>query len=359
MNNIYNKTMKKAVNLAIKCARKGGGKPFVPFYFVAIDKKTEDKFYFFIGEGYQSADFLDLEKGKYNLYLPYEPSSGLFLHQLLETINIAKIIIGVDNLEMPGAFEREAKALNFDIIRGVTSNETRQLNEVYIYNFTHKKPYIVLSFGMSLDGKIATKTGDSRYISSPESRVLVHELRDRYDAILVGINTIRVDHPTLTARLKNKTALDPIRVVLDSHLSINLEEPILHLSSATTLIVTLKNSNSAKKQALEQIGVEVIEVEQKDGKVSLEHAMAELYKRRINSIFVEGGSTVHFSFISQQLFNKIYAYISPLIIGGVSAPSAVGGEGFGYLKDAAQLDFISYKRLGKDLVVILSQARKD
>jgi len=351
--------MKKAVKLALKCARKGGGKPFVPFYFVAGSKAANAKSYFFIGEDYNNANFLDLENGRYDLYLPYEPSSGLFLHQLLKTINIAKIIIGVDNLEMPGVFESETKTFNIEIIRGVANYETKQLNEVFICNFTHNKPYIVLSFGMSLDGKIATKTGDSRYISSPESRVLVHKLRDRYDAILVGINTIRVDHPRLTARLKNKKALDPIRIVLDSHLSIDLEEPVIHLSSAKTLIVTLKNSNNAKKQALEQIGVEVIEVEEQDGKVSLDEALTELYKRGINSIFVEGGSTVHFSFISQQLFNKIYAYISPLIIGGVSAPSAVGGEGFDYLKDAAQLEFTSYKRLGKDLVVMLSQARKD
>ena len=212
---------------------------------------------------------------------------------------------------------------------------------------------------MSIDGKIATKTGDSRYISGPQARALVHKLRDRYQAILVGINTVRVDHPRLTARLRGKVALDPIRVVLDSRLSIALDEPILHLDSkAKTIIVALKNVDLAKKQALLDLGAIVLEVEEEQGHVSLVDTIAKLYELGIDSIFVEGGATIHFAFISQNLFNIIYAYISPIIIGGITSPSAVGGEGFAYLKDATNVEFSATKRLGRDIVMTMRPLKK-
>jgi diaminohydroxyphosphoribosylaminopyrimidine deaminase/5-amino-6-(5-phosphoribosylamino)uracil reductase len=217
----------------------------------------------------------------------------------------------------------------------------------------HKKLYIFNSFGMSLDGKIATYTGDSKYISNPTSRELVHELRDFADAILVGINTIMIDHPTLTTRLKNKLGKDSHRVILDSKLSIDLNEPILTLKSlAKTIVVTLKGVNPKKQEALRRLKVTVLEVKANNNQIDLNDLSNKLFKLGIKKLMVEGGSTVHFSFYKDHLVNYSFITISPLIIGGENAKTAVGGKGFATLKEAVKLKPFKVYNYSSDLVIL-------
>ncbi|HKM02672.1 MAG TPA: bifunctional diaminohydroxyphosphoribosylaminopyrimidine deaminase/5-amino-6-(5-phosphoribosylamino)uracil reductase RibD [Bacilli bacterium] len=358
MKTIISKRMKTAIKFGQKLARKGEGRPFLVMYFFAKDNNAHDRGFFLNEKQIVDDCFSTLLPITYDLYLPYELDGNSNLDAALKHVAISKVYIGVDNVNNNGV-ANIFSSRNVEIIRGIEGEAAKRFNEVYLYNEQTNKPFIALSFGMSIDGKIATKTGDSRYISGPQARALVHKLRDRYQAILVGINTVRVDHPRLTARLRGRVALDPIRVVLDSRLSIALDEPILHLDSkAKTIIVALKNVDLAKKQALLDLGAIVLEVEEEQGHVSLVDTIAKLYELGIDSIFVEGGATIHFAFISQNLFNIIYAYISPIIIGGITSPSAVGGEGFAYLKDATNVEFSATKRLGRDIVMTMRPLKK-
>jgi len=216
----------------------------------------------------------------------------------------------------------------------------------------HKKLYIFNSFGMSLDGKIATYTGDSKYISNSISRQMVHSLRDYADGILVGINTIEIDHPLLTTRLDNKKGKDANRVILDNALRISLDEPILKLDSpARTYIITLRGNSKSKIKALTKLGAVVVEVKAKDKQIDLNDMAIKLYQLGFKKLLVEGGSTVHFSFYQEKLTQYSFVTISPLIIGGASAKTAVGGQGFAKLKDAIKLNAFQVYNYGSDIVL--------
>lgn len=225
-----------------------------------------------------------------------------------------------------------------------------KINELYFNQFVDR-PYVTLSFGMSLDGKIATKTGDSKYISGKESRVFVHELRNRHDGILVGINTVRIDHPLLTTRL-NRPSKNPIRIVLDSELSISLDEPILNSDiTSKTIIVTKKNVDMTKVKQIEDLGHQVINLSTNHKPLPLAEVLKRLKSIGINSLLVEGGSTIHFSFIESGAFDKIYATISPIVIGGKESKGAVEGSGFETLKDSKKLVFNRVFKRGIDYII--------
>jgi riboflavin-specific deaminase-like protein len=222
----------------------------------------------------------------------------------------------------------------------------------YTWINDHNTPYVTLSYGMSMDGKIATYTGDSKYISGPETRAMVHDLRHRYDAILVGIQTIRVDHPSLTTRRDGLDNRDAHRIILDSSLSIDEHELILSLhSNAQTHIVCKAHVDLEKVKRLEAKGVVIHVDASQDTTISLEFVLKTLQKFHIYSILVEGGGTVHFSFIKDGLFNDIYAQISPLILGGKDAKTPVEGQGFPTLKEAKYVAFVRYFQYGRDIVI--------
>lgn len=351
--------MKRAIRFGQRYARKGRGQPFVVFYFLPVLPPHKAIAYFAKMEAVDVTKFIHHENETFALYLPFAPLLTPALKSALQTMNLSHIAVGVKHPEVKDDWETFAKAHQIAFITGVAEAEARQFNEVFLYQHHNKRPFVALSYGMSVDGKIATKTGDSRYISGPQTRVFVHQLRDYYQAILVGINTVRIDHPKLTARLSGRQALDPDKIVLDSHLSMALDEPVITSSrNARTIVVTLKGQDEHKKVALQKLGVLVIETEASHGRIDLVDALNKLYALGIDSIFVEGGSTVHYSFIEANLFNLIYAYISPIIIGGKTAPSAVGGEGFAYLKEAASIHFEKIHRLGSDIVVVMRPAKK-
>lgn len=232
---------------------------------------------------------------------------------------------------------------------GKTSRIQPKMKQV---NLTQKIPYITLSFGMSLDGKIATVTGDSKYISGPVSRAFVHQLRHQHDGILVGINTIMIDHPSLTTRLHNQPANDAHRIILDTNCRIDLGEPILHLTSkAKTILVCKASANPDKQNELRKKGVIVVAIQTAASSLPLDVVLPCLFQMGIRSILVEGGSTIHFSFLKSGYVHQLYATLSPIIIGGDLAKSAVGGAGFETLKESTKLDILSIKKYGQDYVI--------
>jgi riboflavin-specific deaminase-like protein len=214
---------------------------------------------------------------------------------------------------------------------------------------TTKTPWITLSYGMSLDGKIATYTGDSKYITGPLARQLVHQLRHTHDAILVGSQTVLMDHPLLTTRLDGIEAHQPIKVILDSSASIDLNEPLLN--QGKTIIVCKASANKEKIQALTDKGVTVLQDLSSNNGIDLTWLMGALWSQDIHSVLVEGGGTIHFSFIESGLFNRIYSQISPIIIGGKDAKTPVEGQGFDTLKNATHVAYLKHWTMGQDIII--------
>jgi diaminohydroxyphosphoribosylaminopyrimidine deaminase/5-amino-6-(5-phosphoribosylamino)uracil reductase len=196
-------------------------------------------------------------------------------------------------------------------------------------------------FAMSLDGKIATRTGESRWITSEEARLHGHRLRHMHDAILVGVNTIMADDPELTTRLEGDDMRHPLRVVLDSQLRTRMSARAV---GPNTLIATTRAGRMGAAEVL-KLPAEA------DGRVALEPLLDELGKRGILSLLVEGGSEVHASFFAKGLVDKVYAYVAPRLIGGREALGPVGGPGVERLADAIPLRELDATRLGTDLLI--------
>ncbi|MDA8097860.1 MAG: bifunctional diaminohydroxyphosphoribosylaminopyrimidine deaminase/5-amino-6-(5-phosphoribosylamino)uracil reductase RibD [Desulforudis sp.] len=236
-----------------------------------------------------------------------------------------------------------------EVTDGVLESEARSLNEVFIKYITRRLPFVVLKAAVSLDGKIATHTGDSRWITGSEAREYGHRLRDTYDAILVGAGTVRQDDPSLTARLPG--ARDPVRIVLDSRGTIPpTARVITQTSDAPTLVAVTAGAPEASLKALESTGAGIV-VAGEGSRVDLPLLMRELAARQITSVLVEGGGQVHASFIAARLPDKVVWFIAPKIIGGIRAPGAVSGLGAERMADVPVLDQVTVKRLGQDICI--------
>ncbi|MEY3431810.1 MAG: Riboflavin biosynthesis protein RibD [Bacillota bacterium] len=236
--------------------------------------------------------------------------------------------------------------------------QLRQEMENFSLRSDIQRPWITLSFGMSLDGKIATYTGDSKYISGPLTRAFVHELRHRHDGILVGIRTIEADHPLLTTRLNDGQGRNPHRIILDSQLRIELDEPVLQAKiDSKTIIATKANHGSRKIEALKKLGVTILLDPTASENIDLTWLMSALKANQIHSLLVEGGGTIHESFIKKDFFDCIYAQISPIIIGGKDAKTPVEGLGFATLKESSRVAFHNHFILGSDIILVAKKGR--
>ena len=226
-----------------------------------------------------------------------------------------------------------------------------ELNHVVYATQRNDIPFIAQSFGMSLDGKIATYTGDSKYISGPEVLQAIHRLRHRYQAIMVGISTVLLDHPKLTTRLRDIQGHSPIRIILDTHLRIALDEPLLSIQEGATWIVTSIDVNESKMHAIKSKGAKIIQVPLKGDHLDLALVLKTIKLHGIHSVLVEGGATLHGSFLDQGFSHRVYASISPLFIGGKEAKSPIAGQGFKTLSESLKLAFINIETFGEDILL--------
>lgn len=234
---------------------------------------------------------------------------------------------------------------------GVLEKEALKLNERFFKYIQTNKPFIALKMAISLDGKIATATGKSKWITNEKSRRFAHRLRLKYAAVLVGINTVLADNPTLNVRLKNVKTKNPLRIVVDSQLRSPLEAKIFDTSVAPTWIATTPKADSAKIKLFENKGIRILICPEKESGIDLHFLTDSLAKEGIDSLLVEGGGTLNFSFLMEKLADKVYAFIAPKLIGGEKAKTAVEGKGFARLEDAAQLKKLSYKKFKNDLLI--------
>jgi len=243
---------------------------------------------------------------------------------------------------------------------GEYEEEALEINESYV-KFTAKGlPFVIAKFAMSLDGKIATKTGDAKWISGEESRRWVHCLRHRVDAIMVGVNTIITDNPQLTARAGKdggRTEKQPLRVVVDSRGRIPIDARVFQVPGKILVAVT-EEIDPAKSRALAEAGAEVLPLPSKEGMVDLGKLLSALGSKGVVNLLVEGGPTVFGSLFEQGLVDRLLAFVSPLIIGGREASSPVKGIGVEKIAQALPLNRVKVERFSDD-VLISAYAKQD
>lgn len=236
---------------------------------------------------------------------------------------------------------------------GLLEAEARRLNEVFFKYITIRRPFVTLKVAMSLDGKIATFTGDSKWITGDEVRVRVHHLRAEHDAIMVGIGTVVADDPLLTVRLPHESK-QPWRIVVDSRLRIPLNSRLVQTACEIPTIVATVQGKCPKeeKELLATHGVEIWELSERGGKVDLCALLDELGKREITSILLEGGATLNAAALKANIVDKFVFFLAPKIIGGARAPGPVGGIGVRYLQEAFLISDLECVKVGSDLMIL-------
>jgi len=252
------------------------------------------------------------------------------------------------NQKVSGRGFAHLRQAGIEVSTGLLAEEAARLNEAYIHFMRTGRPFIHLKLAVSLDGKIATRTGDSRWIAGEEARTRAHELRHQYDAIMVGSGTVVTDDPLLTDRSGKARRRPLVRVVMDDRLRTPLDSQLSRTANEAPVLMFISGS-AASPTKLEQLGVELIRSEH--GARDLSAVLAELGRSEIQSVLVEGGGVLAGAFFDAGLVDKVTFFIAPMIIGGQNAPSAVAGAGAEKIADAFQLERVSVEQRGRDLEI--------
>lgn len=263
---------------------------------------------------------------------------------------IARVFIGSadPNPKVAGKGARILREHGIKVTENVCRQQCDEINPVFFHYITKKRPYIVMKYAMTLDGKIATASGKSKWITGAKAREHVHYLRGGYAGILCGIGTVLADDPMLNARLEG--AHQPVRIVLDSKLRIPYESQIVQTAGEYRTIIVCAGENS-RREALERKGCEVISIPGGDGRIDLKELTAELGRRQIDSVLVEGGGEVHDAFRREQLVDHVCCYIAPKIFGGSLAKTPVEGPGINEVNEAMMLKNRRLTLLGDDILL--------
>jgi len=253
------------------------------------------------------------------------------------------------NPEVSGRGVAALRAAGIAVDVGTRADRAMRLNEFYVKHATTGLPFVTAKFAASLDGKVATAGGESRWITSVAARTAAHRLRHVHDAVLVGAGTVVADDPALTARIEGGRS--PLRVVVDSTLRIPEDARVLHLEGAATLVATTARADQDRLGRLRKAGVDVEVIEAAGAGVDLIELLRLLGSRGILSLLIEGGPGVLGAAFDAGIVDKVVAMLAPRVIGGATAPGAVGGAGASSLALAGLLGDVTVERAGPDLVV--------
>lgn len=354
--------MQLALKLASKAIGKTSPNPLVGAVLVQNKKIVGKGFHARAGTSH--AEIIALTEAGENargatLYVTLEPcchhgKTGPCTKAIIKA-GVGRVVVAAKdpNPLVSGKGIKEMRDAGIEVETGIMEKESIKLNEVFNKYITSKIPFIVAKAAMSLDGKIATSSGQSQWITGEDARQNAHYLRNCYDAILVGIGTVLSDNPSLTVRLGSGEGRDPVRVVLDSKARTPPSCKMLNqVSSASTYIAVTENADQENIKKLSDVGAKVITFTSSEkGEVDLNALLAFLGKKEITSVLVEGGAMVHGSFIKEKLVDKVVWYIAPLLIGGENAPGPVGGSGYQGLQNALRLYDMKFERCGMDFIV--------
>ncbi|MBI2138999.1 bifunctional diaminohydroxyphosphoribosylaminopyrimidine deaminase/5-amino-6-(5-phosphoribosylamino)uracil reductase RibD [Candidatus Woesearchaeota archaeon] len=349
---------KKYMEMALELARKGKGftspNPMVGCIIIKRGRIVGKGFHKKAGEPHAEV-FALREAGKKAkdgiLYSTLEPCSHWgrtppCTEQIIQS-GIHEVIIGSKDINPLVNGYNEIKARGIKARIGILKEDCDKLNEYFFKWIKVKMPFVIVKAAMSLDGRIATRTGDSKYISGTEARKYVHQLRSEVDAVMVGINTALKDDPELTVRLVK--GRNPKKVIVDTFLQLKENSNAVKNEPEKLIIATSRKANKQKIKALQQKGVKIITVGQEKGLLSLKELMKELGKHEIVSVMIEGGAELNAQALKAGIVDKILFFISPRMIG--KGLAAVGDLGISKVDKSIQLRDLDYRKIGKDILI--------
>ena len=267
---------------------------------------------------------------------------------------IARVVVAATdpNPDVAGGGCAYLEENGLEVATGVCEPEARKLNEIFNKYIVKKSPFVVVKCAATLDGRIATRSGDSKWVSGEVSRRFVHTLRHELDGIMVGIGTVTADDPSLTARPEAKAGSDPVRIILDTHLSISPDAKLLHLdSTAETVIVCGVSVPDEKVTRIQRNGVRILPMESENGRILMKPLMARLGRMGITSLLIEGGSRIIGSAFREHIVDKVIFFFAPKILGGDDGTPICSGPGPELMKDSIPLRDLCALRTGDDLMI--------
>ncbi len=268
---------------------------------------------------------------------------------------INKVVAAMEdpNPLVAGSGFQKLEQAGIKVKRGVLQDKALRLNEVYVKFITTGRPFVIVKTAVTADGKTATRTGHSRWISGEKARAFVHRLRHNSDAIAVGIETVLRDDPRLTARLEGGGGRDPLRVIVDSRARLPLDAHVIGSASrASVLLATTAAAPPDKVRLLQEKGVEVLPLPEREGRVDLAALLQKLGERGICQLLVEGGGNLNYSLLELGLVDKLMLFIAPLIVGGRESPTSFEGGGVAEIDQAWRLEELEIKQYDGDLLMI-------
>lgn len=361
---MFNKDDHKYMQRAIALSQKGSGfvnpNPLVGAVIVKDDQIIGEGYHEYFGGPHSEVNAIESAAGKCagaTLYVTLEPCNHFGktppCSERIINEKFAKVIYGLKdpNPAVYGDGAGQMKSAGLKVMGGLLEKEIKKSNEIFVKYSANNIPYCAIKTAMTLDGKIATYTGDSKWISNEKSRGWVHELRHKYAAIMIGVNTVIKDDPLLTDRSGNPIKKNPVRIVVDSSARTPLHAKILDTTEAETVVAVTDQANKKSLDEFRKKGVTIIQCPPLDGKVNLAYLLKELGKKGIDSILLEGGSQLNFSALNEGIIDKVYSFISPKMIGGTDATTPIGGEGFERIDDAITLNIDQIRRFDEDILI--------
>ena len=359
------------MKLAIELARRGEGRtapnPPVGAVIVRQDVVVGEGFHPKAGEPHAEI-FALRQAGPHargaDLYVTLEPCchqgrTGPCARAVIEA-GVKRVFVGVEdpNPLVAGRGLQLLREAGIEVKTGILQDQCQRLIAPFARHVTSGLPYTIYKTAMTLDGRTATKSGDSRWISGEESRLRVHRLRDRVEAIMVGIETLQQDDPLLNTRLPEGGGRDPLRVVVDSRLRISPDCRLLRQDSAAgTLIATTEMADTGKIEILRQLGAEVQVFPASNGRVPLPDLWRELGRRDVQRLLLEGGSTLAGAALQAQLIDQLMIFIAPKLVGGQTDFGIFTGPGCEKLADAVRLTELRHEGSGEDVLLTGEIAR--
>ncbi len=264
---------------------------------------------------------------------------------------IKKVVIGCldPNPLMAGKSAELLKMLGVQVIVGCLEQICEKLNDVFFHYIKEKMPFVVMKYAMTMDGKIATTSGKSKWITGEDARANVHKSRNRYMAIMTGVGTVLKDNPALTCRIDN--GRNPVRIICDTRLRTPIDASVVATAGEVPTIIATASNESAKIESYQKLGCKVIRLPETEGHIDLQVLMKVLGEMGIDSILLEGGSTLNFSALKSGIVHKVQTYISPKIFGGEAAKTSVGGTGIEEVSNCIRLKNMTVEYYGEDILL--------